>query len=82
MCLGCRVMKPKSEIIRIVKSPDNEISLDITGKKPGRGAYVCSDTSCFKRVIKTNALQRTFKMQIPANVIEELQNKLESVNGS
>ena len=82
MCLGCRVMKPKSEIIRVVKSPDNEISLDITGKKPGRGAYVCRDTSCFKRVIKTNALQRAFKTQIPANIIEELQNQLENINGS
>jgi len=75
-------MKPKSEIIRVVKSPDNEISLDLTGKKPGRGAYVCRDASCFKRVIKTNALQRTFKTQIPAQIIEELQNNLENTYGS
>jgi len=74
-CLGCREMKPKKELIRVVKSPDNEISLDPGGKKPGRGAYICPDENCFKRIKKSNALNRTFKIQIPDETMEELQNQ-------
>jgi len=76
MCLGCREMKPKKELIRVVKSPDDEISIDPVGKKPGRGAYVCPDVDCFKRISKSNALSRTFKMQISPEVIQELQNQI------
>jgi len=76
-CLGCREMKPKNELIRAVKSPGNEISLDFTGKKQGRGAYMCSNTSCFKKVFKSNALSRAFKTKIPDDLIEELQKILE-----
>jgi len=72
MCLGCRQMKPKTELIRIVKSPQGEISADNTGKKPGRGAYVCNNENCLKRVIKSNALARAFKTQIPENIISNL----------
>ena len=89
MCLGCREMKPKSELIRVVKSPEGEVSLDFTGKKPGRGAYVCHDASCFKRTVKSNALARVFKTQISSDINEEIQNQLETqdnktgdVNGS
>ena len=82
MCLGCREMKPKKEVIRVVKSPDSEISLDLTGKKPGRGAYVCGDMNCFKRVVKSNALSRAFSMQIPENIMEDLKNHIgEEVTG-
>jgi len=77
-CLGCREMKPKNELIRVVKSPEGEVSADFTGKKPGRGAYVCGDANCFKRVIKSNALARAFKTQIPAETIEEIQNQIET----
>ncbi|MCL2819460.1 MAG: YlxR family protein [Oscillospiraceae bacterium] len=77
-CLGCREMKPKNELIRIAKSPDGEISLDDTGKKPGRGAYLCNDLNCFKRIIKSNALARAFKTKIPDNIINELQRSYES----
>ena len=77
-CLGCREMKPKSELIRVVKSPEGEISLDETGKKPGRGAYVCNNVDCFKRIIKSNALSRAFKAQIPEDTIEDLQKQLET----
>ena len=73
MCLGCREMKPKSQITRVVKSPEDEISLDITGKKPGRGAYVCRDTDCLNRIVKSKALSRAFKMQVPNNIFDELQ---------
>ena len=50
MCMGCNEMKPKKELIRIVKSPEGEISLDFTGKKPGRGAYICRDKECFGEI--------------------------------
>jgi len=69
-------MKPKSELIRAVKSPEGEITLDSTGKKPGRGAYVCHNIDCFKRVVKSNALSRVFKTQIPDETIEELQKQI------
>ena len=76
MCLGCREMKPKSELIRVVKSPKDEISMDISGKKPGRGAYICRDANCFKRVAKSNALSRTFGAPIPQSVTDSLQEQL------
>jgi hypothetical protein len=69
-------MKPKSELVRIVKSPEGEISLDEAGKKPGRGAYVCRNPECFKRIIKSKALSRTFKMQISDDITEELQKQV------
>ena len=75
-CLGCREMKPKSELTRAVKAPDGKISLDSTGKKTGRGAYICSNAECFKKVIKSNALARAFKSQIPDDIIEILQKQL------
>ena len=80
MCLGCREMKAKSELIRVVKSPEGEVSLDFTGKKPGRGAYVCHDVNCFKRVVKSNALARVYKTQISSEINEEIKNQLEILN--
>ena len=74
-CLGCREMKAKSELIRVVKSPDEKISLDFTGKKPGRGAYICREESCFNRVIKSKALSRAFKTQISDDIVTELQQQ-------
>jgi len=81
-CLGCREMKPKSELIRAVKSPEGNVSLDFTGKKPGRGAYLCHDANCFKRIVKSNALARSFKVQIPVEVTEELQNQLDNTDNT
>ena len=78
-CLGCREMKPKSELIRAVKSPEGEISLDHTGKKPGRGAYICRNANCFNRVIKAKALSRAFKMQVSDSLIEELRDSAENL---
>jgi len=69
-------MKAKKELIRVVKSPSDEISLDPIGKKPGRGAYVCKDAGCFKKVTKSNALARALKTQIPEETMIELQNQL------
>ena len=71
-CVGCREMKPKKELIRVVKSPDGDVSPDFNGKKPGRGAYICPDTECFNRATKSKALSRAFKMQIPDSIMEEL----------
>ena len=75
-CLGCREMKPKSGLLRVVKSPDGAISLDLTGKGPGRGAYVCSSNECFKRAVKTKAFSRAFGTQIPEEILEALGNKI------
>jgi len=70
-------MKPKNELIRVVKSPESEISLDFKGKNPGRGAYVCRDTKCLDKIIKSKALSRAFKTQIPENIMQELQKQME-----
>ena len=66
-------MKPKSELIRIVKSPEGEIALDLKGKKSGRGAYLCPDKQCQNRVIKSKAISRALKTQIPDGIFEELE---------
>ena len=76
LCLGCREMKPKSDLIRFVKSPEETISLDFSGKKPGRGAYVCHSIDCFNRVNKSKALSRAFKMQISEDIMDDLQKEL------
>jgi len=65
-------MKPKAELIRVVKSPEGEISLDLDGKKPGRGAYLCPDAACFKRSRKTRALERVFGGRISEELEEAL----------
>ena len=71
-CLGCREMKPKRELIRVVKSPEGEVSLDFRGKKPGRGAYLCPAEECLKKARKSRALERAFSLQIPDQVYSEL----------
>ena len=76
-CLGCREMKPKKELIRVVKSPEGEISLDFKGKAPGRGAYVCPDSACLKRAIKSKALERGFETQIPQEIYDGLVSAME-----
>lgn len=75
-CLGCREMKPKRELIRVVKSPAGEISLDFRGKQPGRGAYLCPKEECLKRVRKSKALERAFSMQMPDGVYEALEAQM------
>ena len=76
-CVGCREMKPKKELIRVVKSPEGQISLDFRGKAPGRGAYVCPDMACLKRAIKSKALERGFETQIPQEIYDGLLQKME-----
>jgi predicted RNA-binding protein YlxR (DUF448 family) len=70
-------MKPKRELIRVVRSPEEEISLDFRGKKPGRGAYVCPNMECLKKARKSNALGRAFSMKIPDEVYTALEGQME-----
>lgn len=76
-CLGCREAKPKKELIRVVRSPEGEISLDFKGKASGRGAYVCPDPRCLKKAIKARALERAFSAQIPPEIYERLESQME-----
>ncbi len=77
MCLGCRGMFPKRELIRIVRSPEGEISLDATGKKNGRGAYICRKRACLDKCVRSRQLARAFRCDIPAEVYERLAAELE-----
>ena len=76
-CLGCREMKPKKELIRVVRSPEGEISLAFRGKASGRGAYICPDGACLKKAIKAKALERAFSTNIPPEIYERLQEQME-----
>lgn len=78
MCCGCGEKKSKKELIRIVKTTDNEIKLDFTGKLNGRGAYICSDTECLEKARKSRRIERTFEMQIGSEIYEELINELQN----
>ena len=75
-CVGCREMKDKKSLIRVVRSPEGEISLDFVGKKPGRGAYVCRDVECLKRARKSRALERAFDTAIPAEVYDAMEREM------
>ncbi|MDD5902984.1 MAG: YlxR family protein [Oscillospiraceae bacterium] len=77
-CLGCREMKPKRELIRAVKSPEGEVSLDFKGKAAGRGAYICPSKDCLKKAMKAKALERAFSAQIPPEVYEQLEKQMEA----
>ena len=76
-CVGCREMKPKRELCRVVKSPQGEVSLDFKGKAPGRGAYVCPDTQCLKKAIKAKALERAFDLAIGQDIYDALLKTME-----
>ena len=77
-CMGCREMKPKRELIRVVRAPEGGgVSLDFNGKKPGRGAYLCPDPVCLKRVRKSRALERAFGQAIPEAVYDALEAEME-----
>ncbi|HZK33809.1 MAG TPA: YlxR family protein [Bacillota bacterium] len=76
MCIGCREMKEKKEMIRIVKSPDGLINIDIKGKAQGRGAYICPQELCFDRVAENKLLEKTFKKQIEEDLYLKLKRQL------
>lgn len=79
-CTGCREMKPKREMIRVVKSPENEISLDFKGKAQGRGAYVCRNADCLKKAIKSKALEKSLDISIPDDIYTQLKEQMEAEN--
>ena len=76
MCVGCREMKPKKELLRVVKSPECEITVDITGRKAGRGAYLCRNEDCLLRAIKQKQLDRAFDTQISEEVLLALKKQM------
>ena len=76
MCVGCREMKDKKALLRIVKTPEGGILLDSTGKMSGRGAYVCPDPECLKKARKSRALERAFDTAIPPEVYDALEGQM------
>ena len=76
-CTGCGEMKPKKELIRVVRSPEGEISLDLTGRKPGRGAYVCHSLACLQLARKAKRLERAFACAIPAEVYDRMEEEMQ-----
>ena len=79
-CTGCREMKSKRDMIRVIKTAENEICIDATGRKNGRGAYLCPSMECFKKAVKGRGLERSFKMAIPREVYETLEKEMEEID--
>lgn len=78
-CVGCREMKPKSDLVRVVKNAQGEIQLDVQGKMPGRGAYLCTEDICLKKTQKSKALERGLSAQIPVEVYASLEKALKDL---
>ena len=78
-CTGCQEMKNKREMIRILKTSENEFMLDATGRKNGRGAYLCFSKECFEKAVKCKGLERSFKQSIPKEVYEKLEKELDEL---
>ena len=76
-CIGCQEMKSKKEMIRVIKTAEDEIMLDATGRKNGRGAYLCPSMECLKKAVKGKGLERSFKMAIPKEVYETLEKEMD-----
>ena len=72
-CVACQEMMPKKELIRIVRSPEGDIQIDLTGKKSGRGAYLCGKTSCFKLAKKSKAFERALKVPVSSDIYDRLE---------
>ncbi len=75
-CIGCGEMKQKKEMIRVIKTPEENIIIDATGKKNGRGAYICKSSECLLKAVKSKGLERSLKVSIPREVYEELEREL------
>ena len=78
MCNGCGEMKPKKELIRVVKSKEGDISLDLTGKKAGRGAYICHNPECLQKARKARRLEKAFSAKIPNEIYDEMEQQLKA----
>lgn len=82
-CLGCREMKPKRELTRVVRTPEGTVCLDPKGKANGRGAYLCANAECLKKAIRSKALARALAVEIPQEIYDELQKQMEAeINGT
>ena len=80
-CVGCNAQRPKRELVRVVRSPEGEISIDLRGKAPGRGAYLCRSSECLKRAVKSRALERALSVPVPEDVWARLTAELEAGDG-
>ena len=81
-CLGCREMKPKPELVRVVRSPEGAVSVDLRGKAPGRGAYVCRSADCLKKALRSKALGRALGVEIPPEIYDALTEQMEVQDGT
>lgn len=77
-CMGCNEHKPKSELFRVVRSPEGEISLDVTGRKNGRGAYICHDVKCLRKARKSRRIETNLECSIPEEVYDRMEQELEN----
>lgn len=75
-CIGCGEMKSKREMMRVLRTTENEIILDATGRKNGRGAYLCTDPECFRKAVRSKGLERALKTPVPAEVYESLEKEI------
>ena len=80
-CIGCREQKPKKELIRVVRSPEGDLSVDLRGKAPGRGAYLCRDAACLKKEVSSRALERALTVAVPEEIMERLLSEMEAEDG-
>ena len=78
-CVGCGEMKSKKEMMRVLKTTENDFELDTTGKKNGRGAYLCFSKECFENAVKGKGLEKSFKQSIPKDVYEKLEKEMDSL---
>ena len=80
-CVGCQELKSKKEMIRVLKTAEDGIVIDETGRKNGRGAYICPSMDCFRKAVKGKGLERSLKMAIPKEVYETLEKEMERIEG-
>ncbi|MDO5539751.1 MAG: YlxR family protein [Eubacteriales bacterium] len=78
-CIGCQEMKSKKEMMRILRTPEDELVIDTTGRKNGRGAYLCFSRDCFEKAVKSKGLERSLKMNIPMEVYDSLKKEIEQI---
>ena len=76
-CIGCNTQKTKKELIRIVKNAQGELKVDKTGKLPGRGAYICNNSECLEKAVRSKRLEKSFEMKIEEDIYEQLRNTIE-----
>ena len=80
-CIGCREEKPKNELVRVVRSPEGTVSVDLRGKAPGRGAYLCRNCECLRKAVRSRALERTLNVPVPEELMERLRAEMEAADG-